>query len=82
MLKQTTRTMLLAATGATFYYDQLWGHSLVYSNYRINQKDWSDTKSPYYQLTGKEYAWCKEDHSFGDLVIYHVPKENREGQYQ
>ena len=82
MLKQTARTILLAATGASYYYDQLWGHSLMYSNYCLNRNNWSDTLAPYTQLTGKAYAWGKEDHAFGELCVYHVPKENREGQYQ
>ena len=82
MLKQTARTILLAATGASYYYDQLWGHSLMYSNYCLNRNNWSDTLAPYTQLTGEAYAWGKEDHAFGELCVYHVPKENREGQYQ
>ena len=82
MLKQGVRTVLLAATGATYYYDQLWGHGLMYVNYCTNRNDWSDTLAPFTQLTGKVYEWDKEDHSFGELCIYHVPKENRLGQYQ
>jgi len=82
MLKQNVRTVLLAATGATHYYDQLWGHGMMFANYCTNRNDWSDTLSPFSQLTGSPYCWDKEDHSFGELVIFHVPKENRLGQYQ
>jgi hypothetical protein len=55
MLKQGVRTVLLAATGATYYYDQLWGHGLMYVNYCTNRNDWSDTLAPFTQLTGKVY---------------------------
>ena len=82
MLKQTARTILLAATGASYYYDQFGGHSLMYSNYCLNRNNWSDTLAPYTQLTGKAYVWGKEDHAFGELCVYHVPKKNSEGQYQ
>ena len=82
MLKQTARTVLLAATGATYYYDQLWGHGMQYANYCLNRNNWSDTVAPFTQRTGAPYRWCKEDHSSGELVIYHVPPENRAGPYQ
>ena len=82
MLKQTVRTVLFAATGATFYYDQLWGHGMQYANYCLNRNNWSDTVAPFTQLTGESYEWGKEDHSFGEFVIYHVSAENRQGPYQ
>ena len=60
MLKRTVRTVLIAATGATFYYDQLWGHGMQYANYCLNRNSWSDTTAPFTQLTGKAYEWGKK----------------------
>jgi hypothetical protein len=82
VLKQSVRTVLLAATGAAHYYDQLWGHGLMYANYCNNRNDWSEALAPFTQLTGGAYVWDKDDHSFGELCIFHVPEKNRLGPYQ
>ena len=82
MLKQKARTLLLAATGGIFYYEQLWGHVLMQSNYCLNRVDWKSRKSPFFQLTGEDYSWKIQDHVFGELCTWGVPKERRLGEYQ
>jgi len=82
MLKQKARTLLLAATGGIFYCEQLWGHVLMQANHCLNRVDWKSRKSPFFQLTGEDYSWNTQDHVFGELCTWGVPKERRLGEYQ
>lgn len=69
MLKQQARVVILASTGGCFYYDQLWGHALLYANKVCNANDWSDRLAPHTQLTGSPYVWTGKDHAFGELCV-------------
>jgi hypothetical protein len=83
LLKQTSRTVVLAAGGATGdYYVPLWGHALIYSNKAVNVNDWRSRRSPHEQLTGRKYEYTKRDHAFGTYCTWGVPKENRGSSFQ
>jgi hypothetical protein len=76
LLKETARAILLACSGGVHYYEQLWGHALVQANYCINR-----STRAFQQLTGAPYAWESRDLAFGELVMYHLPKELKAGVY-
>ena len=77
LLKQTVRTILLAATGGVYYYEELWGHGLIRANQCLNQNDWRTRVSPHQQLTGKPYVWGPHEHAFGTYCTWGVPQESR-----
>ena len=83
MLRQRLRSQLVAATGSTShsYYTALWGHAMVSANKSVNCNDWKTRLSPYQQLTGRAYAWGKEDHAIGTYCTWHVPTKNRESAH-
>jgi hypothetical protein len=76
VLKETARAMLSACSGGVNYFEQLWGRALVQANYCANRK----TKA-FEQLSGAPYVWEERDLVFGELVLYHVPKELKSGVY-
>ena len=82
MLKQRVRVLLLACTGGTLYYEQLWDVALVYCNRLLNVNQWPDRDSPIARLTGMPVPRDKHNHVFGCYCLYHVPRENRTGAFQ
>ena len=82
MLKQRVRVLLLACTGGTLYYEQLWDVALVHSNRLLNRVKWPDRDSPIARLLGVPVPRDKYNHVFGSYCLYHIPKENRSGAFQ
>ena len=82
MLKQRVRVLLLACTGGTLYYEQLWDVALVFCNRVLNVHQWPDRESPIARLTGLPVPTDKHSHVFGAYCLFHVPKENRTGAFQ
>jgi hypothetical protein len=82
MLKQRVRVLLLACTGGTLYYEQLWDVALVFCNRVLNVHQWPDRESPIARLTGLPVPTDKHNHVFGVYCLFHVPKENRTGAFQ
>ena len=82
MLKQTARAVLLTATGGTGYLQELWGHSLIFANNCVNRNDWSKKLAPHTQLHGTKYVWGKHEHCFGEYVLWHLNKENKDHDYR
>jgi hypothetical protein len=76
VLKETARAMLLACSGGVNYYEQLWGRALVQANYCANRNTLA-----FEQLSGAPYVWEERDLVFGELVLYHVPKELKADVY-
>ena len=81
MIKQSVRTVLLAATGG-LYYEQLWGPAFMFAADATNRNDWRQRKAPYTQLTGKPYEYSKDDHAFGTYCTWGVPRQVRDGEYR
>ena len=81
MLKQRVRVLLLACTGGTLYYEQLWDVALVYCNRLLNVNQWPDRDSPIARLTGMPVPRDKHNYVFGCYFLYHVPTENRTGAF-
>jgi hypothetical protein len=82
MLKQSLRTVLLAATGGYYYYEQLWGPGFEFCNRRINWNDWKLRRAPHQMLTGSDHEYTASHCPFGCYVLFHVPEENRDGTFQ
>jgi hypothetical protein len=82
MLKQQMRVQLLCATGGKLYYEQLWDVCMVYCNRTINTRKWSDRESPIARLTGMAVPRDRHWHPFGVYCLFHIPKENRGGDFR
>ena len=51
------------------------GSALVQANYCLNRRGGAGGRSAFEQLSGVPYVWGPRDLRFGELVVYHVPKE-------
>ena len=74
MLKQRVKVLLLACTGGTLYYGQLWGVALVHCNRLFNMNQWPDRDSPIARLAGMLVPRDKHNRVFGCYCLYHVPR--------
>jgi hypothetical protein len=82
MLKQRVRVLLLACTGGTLYYEQLWDVAWVFCNRVLNVHQLPARESPIARLTSLSVPTGKHGHVFGAYRLFHVPKENRTGAFQ
>ena len=69
--------MLATCAGGHDYYRELWGRCIVRACYLFNRVQWASGENPYEGLTGKAWVAEKDDHVFGALTMYKLPKEKK-----
>ena len=76
-LLEKCRAMLATCAGGHDYYRELWGRCIVRACYLFNRVQWASGDNPYEGLTGKAWVATKDDHVFGALTMYKLPKEKK-----
>lgn len=84
-LFEKVRSALITATGGDDYYEDLWGLAVKYAAHILVRTKRSgahgkSAKSPYEELTGKEYMWGSDDLIFGCYVLSFVAKPTRDNK--